>query len=193
MKQGDPRDTTHPHGASDISYHDGRLTKRQLIYRLRRRSDEVSSALRRYGGDSLGVVVDVGTADGLMFDVLRERLCQFTFVGIDVSRELLLANSQSYVSKVLGDALNLPVASESADAVIGTAIIEHVLDPVRMMEECARVLRPEGLMVLTTPDPFMERMASRFSIHKESGHHRTLTLNLDVPDRLNHGLPILCQ
>lgn len=54
----------------------------------------------------------------------------------------------------------LPVGDESFDTVLSTQVLEHVTDPGVYLSECARVLRPEGRMLLSThglmiyhPDP----------------------------------------
>ncbi|HEU4978618.1 MAG TPA: class I SAM-dependent methyltransferase [Solirubrobacteraceae bacterium] len=54
----------------------------------------------------------------------------------------------------------LPLESESVHAVLSTQVLEHVADPSLYLEECARVLRPGGRLLLSThgfmvyhPDP----------------------------------------
>ncbi len=163
-----------PKGVYGADYFVGRQRSRQLMYRLRRRTDEVEGALRRYGNGCLRVVVDVGTADGLMLEELRRRLGALTFLGLDLSFPLLSAHPAEGVSKVQAEALCLPLRAGSADAVIATAVIEHVSSPRIMLEECSRILRPGGLLVLTTPDPRMERLASAIGLLKETGHQYTL-------------------
>jgi len=165
-----------PTGVYDVDYFIGRQGKRQLIYRLRRRTDEVEAALRQYGDGQLQVVVDVGTADGLMLDDLRRRIGPLTFLGVDLSFALLRANLTDGVFKAQGDALAMPVKSGIADAVVATAVIEHVPDASAMLRECARMLRPGGLLVLTTPEPLMERVASAIGLLKEEAHQRTFNL-----------------
>lgn len=165
-----------PTGVYDVDYFVGRRSKRQLIYRLRRRTDEVEAALRQYGDGQLQVIVDVGTADGLMLDDLRRRMGPLTFLGVDLSFALLRANLTDGVFKAQGDALHMPVKPGAVDAVIATAVIEHVLDASAMLQECARMLRPGGLLVLTTPDPFMERFASAIGLLKEADHQHTFKL-----------------
>lgn len=166
-----------PFGVYDIEYFRGRQKKRQLVYRLKRRTDEVEAALRRYNDGTLDTIVDVGTADGLMLDKLRDRLGDLNFLGIDYSLRLLQATFSKGINKSQADALALPVRSDAADAVVATAIIEHVPNPRKMILECARILRPGGLLVITTPDPFMERVASTIGLLKESGHHTTFNLH----------------
>jgi SAM-dependent methyltransferase len=121
------------------------------------------------------VIVDVGTADALMLDELRRRLGPRVYVGVDRSLELLKA-TQSATWKVQGDALHLPIRPGSADAVVATAVIEHVEDGGQMLWNCARALRPGGLLVLTTPDPIMEQVATALGLLKDAGHQRTFRL-----------------
>lgn len=54
----------------------------------------------------------------------------------------------------------VPVPDDSVDAVLSTQVLEHAADPRRYLEECFRVLRPGGRMLLSThglmvwhPDP----------------------------------------
>lgn len=163
-------------GVYDVDYYIGRQHNRALKYRLRRRTDEVESALRHYGDGQLQVIVDVGTADGLMLDDLRRRMGPSTFLGVDLSFALLWANPTDGVFKAQGDALHMPVKSGIADAVIATAVIEHVPDASAMLQECARMLHPGGLVVLTTPDPLMERISSAIGLLKDADHYRTFNL-----------------
>lgn len=52
---------------------------------------------------------------------------------------------------VVGDGHALPFADESLDAVIIEAVLEHVLDPIGMVEEIRRVLKPGGSVCAAVP------------------------------------------
>ena len=54
------------------------------------------------------------------------------------------------------DAHDLPFDSSSLDGVIIQAVLEHVVDPYRCVEEIHRVLREEGLVYAETP--FMQQV-----------------------------------
>lgn len=71
------------------------------------------------------------------------------------------------------DALSLPFRDDCFDAVIATAVLEHVLRPEAAMAEICRVLRPGGL--LYSEIPFMQQVhegAYDFTRYTLSGHRR---------------------
>ena len=47
----------------------------------------------------------------------------------------------------------LPFAPATFDAVVAASVLEYVTDPGAVLQECARVLRPGGVLLCTVPDP----------------------------------------
>jgi ubiquinone/menaquinone biosynthesis C-methylase UbiE len=47
----------------------------------------------------------------------------------------------------------LPFQTGSFDAVVAASVLEYVDDPCAVLRECARVIRPGGVMLCTVPDP----------------------------------------
>ncbi len=45
----------------------------------------------------------------------------------------------------------LPFTSASLDTVVASSVLEYVADPVMVLAECARVLRPDGVLLVTVP------------------------------------------
>jgi ubiquinone/menaquinone biosynthesis C-methylase UbiE len=71
----------------------------------------------------------------------------------------------------IADAHQIPLAAESVDAVVVQAVLEHVLDPGKVVAEIQRVLRPSGLVYAETP--FLQQVHAGpydFTRYTSSGH-----------------------
>ena len=74
-------------------------------------------------------------------------------------------------TQVVSDGHALPFADASFDGVLIQAVLEHVLEPVRVVAEIHRVLKPDGLVYAETP--FMQQVheaAYDFTRFTLSGH-----------------------
>lgn len=74
-------------------------------------------------------------------------------------------------ARIVCDASDLPFADASFDAVVCVAVLEHVLEPQRCVDEIHRVLRDDGLVYATTP--FMQQVHMGeydFTRFSRSGH-----------------------
>jgi SAM-dependent methyltransferase len=72
-------------------------------------------------------------------------------IGADVSLEALRYARRHPAGYLAADALRLPFG-RVFDAVVSFETIEHLADPERFVAECARVLRPGGLLLVSTPN-----------------------------------------
>src|SRR5258706_6769640 len=72
-------------------------------------------------------------------------------VGADLSLEALRYARRHPAPYVAADAVRLPFG-RSFDAVVSFETIEHVPDPGRFVAECAPVLKPGGLLLVSTPN-----------------------------------------
>jgi SAM-dependent methyltransferase len=76
-------------------------------------------------------------------------------------------------TKVICDAHDIPFGDNSFDAVVAQAVLEHVMDPYRCVDEIHRVLKPDGLVYAETP--FMQPVHGRcydFTRFSYLGHRR---------------------
>jgi len=73
-------------------------------------------------------------------------------VGVDVSLEALRYARRHPAPYVAADAARLPFADAAFDAVVSFETIEHLADPDRFVAECARVLKPGGRLLVSTPN-----------------------------------------
>jgi ubiquinone/menaquinone biosynthesis C-methylase UbiE len=123
-------------------------------------------------------VLDLGTADGRMLNAVHQRYPTARCVGVEYTEELAAFAAECFpdVEILQGDCQALDFADESFDVAIATAVIEHVPDPARMVREAKRVLRAGGILVLTSPDPFWERVATMTGHLRDDQHHLVMTL-----------------
>jgi SAM-dependent methyltransferase len=87
----------------------------------------------------------------------------------------LLATDVSFgpLTTLICDAHDLPFEDEALDGVIVQAVLEHVVDPYRCLEEIHRVLKKRGLVYAETP--FMQQVHMGrydFTRFTHSGHRR---------------------
>lgn len=76
-------------------------------------------------------------------------------------------------TQIILDSHDIPFANDTFDLVIFQAVLEHVADPYRCIEESHRVLKPEGLIFAATP--FMQQVHARafdFTRFTHLGHRR---------------------
>jgi 2-polyprenyl-6-hydroxyphenyl methylase / 3-demethylubiquinone-9 3-methyltransferase len=94
------------------------------------------------------VLVDLGCGGGLMGPYVAE--LGYRHVGVDIGRPGLELARQHGVRPVCASVLEVPLADGCADVVLACEILEHVEDDVAVLAECARLLRPGGLLLLDT-------------------------------------------
>jgi SAM-dependent methyltransferase len=99
-------------------------------------------------------VVDVGCGDGMATDLAARANPGHRFVGVDWSADALRQARSRGLTLVRAEVepAGLPIASASADVVIMSELIEHLVDPDTALEEAWRVLRPGGTLLLSTPN-----------------------------------------
>src|SRR5579863_1235822 len=99
-------------------------------------------------------VIDVASGEGygaaLLAQVAR------SVVGIDFAADAVRHAAGAYrrpnLHFVRGDAVQLPLPGDSADVVVSFETLEHLYAQERFLAEIRRVLRPDGLLVISSPD-----------------------------------------
>lgn len=116
-------------------------TSGQAIYQM------VARALRdQHAG---GTLVDIGAGTGSLWSFTRDQFR--SYIGVDVVRyDGFPADGQ--FCKVDLDSGRVDLPDESADVVACVETIEHVENPRALVRELVRLVRPGGLVVVTTPN-----------------------------------------
>lgn len=88
-------------------------------------------------------------------------------VSLDVAQVNAEKALSSYPSEnhasVVADAFALPFRENTFDCVVASEIIEHTTDPVAFIEALKRVLKPGGILIVSTP--YMEKIEYSLCIH----------------------------
>jgi ubiquinone/menaquinone biosynthesis C-methylase UbiE len=99
-----------------------------------------------------GEAIDLGCGPGYLVVEMARRAPELHVTGVDLSDEML-AEAEDYarrhdmgqaVSFKRGDVQQIPFADGSVDLVVSTLSLHHWNDPVAVLDEVARVLRPGG-------------------------------------------------
>lgn len=98
-------------------------------------------------------VLDAACGTGYGSALLARAAASVTGVDIDVATIGFAAKrwASPTTSFVVGDVGNLPFADRTFDAIVSFETIEHVPDPDRVLDEFSRVLKPAGLLLVSTP------------------------------------------
>jgi SAM-dependent methyltransferase len=120
--------------------------------RARRMADLLSAVLRGSGAPAL--VVDVGCGDGAATSLAARRNPGHRMVGLDWSAGSLRHARRLGLTLVQGgvEPPGLPLAARTADVVIMSELIEHLIDTDSALDEASRVLKPGGSLLLSTPN-----------------------------------------
>ncbi len=120
------------------------------------RSAKILSQLEGAGIRTSGAVLDAGCGGGGVavsfaeeskFAVGLDLVDRFSDAGVRLAKEHGVAN----VCFVQGDGTALPFEDGYFDVVLSHSVIEHVESPESYLSECFRVLRPGGILFLSTP------------------------------------------
>jgi SAM-dependent methyltransferase len=138
---------------------------------VRRRSDHPVQQARQMlehlmrAGENRGILVDVGAGAEAF------RLAPY-WQGRRIALDLRFSDDVD----VMADGQALPLLEGSVDAVLLMEVLEHVPDPLCLLQECARILRPSGHLCLTVPQYHI--------LHNHPADYFRFT---------RHGIELLCE
>jgi SAM-dependent methyltransferase len=131
--------------------------------------------IREAGGD---MFLDVGCGAGEGSCILSS---PGQLTGLDESDEALAyATRKGYAEVRKGSAERLPFVSNTYFGVLALDVLEHVDDDNAMLQECHRVLRQQGTLLLTVPAYMW-----MWSTHDELFGHKRRYLKRDLLKEIN--------
>jgi SAM-dependent methyltransferase len=138
-----------------IDYYDedrwGTLTTNRVLFQREKKCLNVIAHLKNKPKS----ILDVGCGDGFFLQNVNQRLgkdCDLH--GVDYSQyQLGKASELPFSFKQANiETEGLPYGSETFEMVHAAELIEHLVNPDYFLEECWRVLKPNGYLLVSTPN-----------------------------------------
>ena len=110
-----------------------------------------SIILRWLGAGGGRRVLDVGAADGIVSQKLTERGWRVTGIESDPG---LAQTGARHCERMIAADLNkeIPEVDGPFDAIVFGDVLEHLIDPLRVLVEIDRALAPHGFVVISVPN-----------------------------------------
>lgn len=132
----------------------------------KRRIDIILEAIEPREGE---IIIDIGCGVGTF--AYRIALKGANAVGIDYSPESIqvaktlsekMLDKDAKIKFIIADATGLPFENSSVDAIVSADFIEHIDDiqKEKFLDECLRVLKRHGRMIIFTPNKIRETIGS---------------------------------
>ncbi|MBU2213230.1 class I SAM-dependent methyltransferase [Patescibacteria group bacterium] len=121
----------------------------------------LSVILRELASQPQHKILDVGCGDGVIMKMIQcgER------TGIDLSCTML-DRARSRVSLgadfIQMDAEHMTFSDNSFDRICCSEVLEHVLHPQQVLSEIWRVVKPDGIVVVSIPNERLIRLCKKF-------------------------------
>jgi len=125
-----------------------RLGSQEYLQARKARAELIASILSKQIKLS-AIIVDVGAGSGLIRQFLSEKFGKRIF-GVERQLESVRVKEDMLIS----DALQLPFKSNSVDLILLNNVVEHIFDKERLLCEIWRILKPGGVVYLTTGSRF---------------------------------------
>jgi SAM-dependent methyltransferase len=121
-------------------------------------------------------VLDVASGEGYGAQILAAGGAG-SVVGADVDEQAVAHARARYPDAefVVADVAKLPFEDDSFDLVVSFETIEHVPNPEGVLAELRRVLRPDGLLVISTPNKHQYLVENEFH-EREFTHEEFVAL-----------------
>lgn len=98
---------------------------------------------------SQGTVLDLGCGFGQFMECAPEKIA---VIGINLNDDEIAVGRKKGLKIVKADCRKLPFRKDSVDGINCSHLVEHIIEPIDVLEEGKRVLKPDGVIVVRTPD-----------------------------------------
>lgn len=122
---------------------------RSYVRLLRRKTRDIRNITRLLKKDCSDIrILDVGCSNGVFVHIANS--LGMRAEGVDTSPQAVGDGVKKGLKLHLGYLQDVAFPDESFDVVTMYEVIEHVADSADLIKECARILRPNGLLLIGT-------------------------------------------
>lgn len=97
-----------------------------------------------------GRLLEIGCGSG--WQLSRMQQAGWITKGLDFDPEAAATARRHGLDVDVGDVRDLRLDADSFDAIVMAHVLEHVFDPIGLLDECRRLLKPGGRLVAITPN-----------------------------------------
>jgi len=95
-------------------------------------------------------ILDIGCRDGMWLDILKKAKFK-KLRGLDISEQALEISTKKGHNVTRGDAQELPFPDEEFNFISIIHTLEHCPEPLKVLAEIKRVLKPNGRILVVVP------------------------------------------
>src|SRR5688572_21669855 len=116
------------------------------------------------------IVLDIACGEGYGTNMLADKADHIHAVDINanaIEHASKVYGTKKNISFTTGSVENIPLPDKSVDVIVSFETIEHINEEIqkKFLVEAKRVLKPGGLMILSTPDK--KNYSDRYNYHNE--------------------------
>lgn len=113
-------------------------------------------------------VLDIASGSGYGTKIIASQAKKV--YGVDLSKKAIQYASKNFSAKNIeylqGSGVDNPLKDNSVDVVTTFETIEHIEDYKKFMQEIKRVLKPDGLAIISTPNDLEFTKDNHFHVHE---------------------------
>jgi SAM-dependent methyltransferase len=123
-------------------------------------------------------ILDVGCKHAFLSDFLAEKEMNCDYYGLDISEKVIENLKHKKGSFQVCDVMKgLPFEDGKFDYIFCFDLIEHIESPTFLLNQFKRVLKDDGVLLLSTPNPYnwIYMLAELFKVPDMEGHIHSFT------------------
>lgn len=163
LKKWDTSNGTTPESQSAARFR--QVTERRLRYALHLLGRSSPSPLR---------LLDVGCSSGALLAVARK--LGYSPCGVEIAGKAAETAQRAGFEVFCGLLHDARFPDAAFDVITAFELIEHLNDPLLLLNECSRILKPEGILIVNTPNAsswtagVMKECWDGFNLSSMGGH-----------------------